>query len=561
MTNATADSRAGTNRIGGLLTTVAGLTVLGGLLRFVGLGQRDFWFDESCTFLYVRDLFAWPEDSSLLRESTNLPYYILLKAWSQAFGHGEAAYRSMSALAGTMTIPLLAWVAWMLRGGWAAGVGAGLVAFHPLHIHYSREARAYALWALILSAALGLLLRACRTGRWRDWAAFGASAWLALVTHYFTVYWLPTTLAAAIWSADRRVFLRRWSTTIFVVGVLFAPYAWSAVLPAARAGGSHWIADGPASSVFESLWVMLPAADYPAHLRGLSRHSPDTPAFGPAVLNRIAEALPVVVVAWFGWLVLRGGVPFDTRQCPVSVRLPVHAPLLVLGVAPLLLAGLYSSLVRENYLVGRYDLVAWPALILWLAALISDAVGLSIGRQRRAAATVATVVLAACSALPVARMLSSRPAPSFARIRANELASIVRRGDLVIALAYDRDYLQYYLWRAGFPAELVAFPSWLESQVGWVDTRADLRLLEAGKVRQDLDRLLVRIDEATQNGRGVWLLADSLDPNGRGPRGPIHNLLLQSLRAAGYSTMLVDADRMILAVTKPERPVPTAGRE
>ena len=45
------------------------LTALGGALRFAGLGSRDFWFDESCTFIYVHDLFDWPEDSSLLVEN------------------------------------------------------------------------------------------------------------------------------------------------------------------------------------------------------------------------------------------------------------------------------------------------------------------------------------------------------------------------------------------------------------------------------------------------------------------------------------------------------------
>ena len=77
---------------------VAVATLIGGWLRFSGLSSRDFWYDESCTFLYVHNLFSWPADSSLLVESTNLPYYILLRGWVGLFGDSEVGYRSLSAL-------------------------------------------------------------------------------------------------------------------------------------------------------------------------------------------------------------------------------------------------------------------------------------------------------------------------------------------------------------------------------------------------------------------------------------------------------------------------------
>ncbi|MCO6439425.1 MAG: glycosyltransferase family 39 protein [Phycisphaerae bacterium] len=535
------------------------ITLLGALLRFYGLGRRDFWFDESCTFIYVRDLLHWPEDSNLFVESTNLPYYVLLKGWSLIFGHSEAAYRSLSALLATLTIPILAHVAGILRGRRAAVICAAVVAFHPLHIHYAREARAYALWFFLLSISIYFLLRASWSARARWWMAFAAALWLTLVTHYFTAYFVPATLGAIFWAQDRRRFLRRWFVSVAAVAVLFLPYAWIAVLPAAGGGGNRWIADRDTSllAILQSLWVMLPSADYPAHLRGLSRHSPDTLLLAPAWLAQAAAVLPIVLVALMGWAALRTRAPKQMPSTGGDSR-AVHAPLLIMAVAPLLLAAVYSLIVRPNYLVGRYDLVAWPVFSIWFAVLIHDAARIAPMRGRAAAATSIVILLMACSALPVARMLALSPPPSFARNRAERLAQITDTGDLIVSLSYDRDYLQYYMDRAGACGKLVSFPSWLETQVGWVDTEADLQRLARSDVRKDLATQLERIEQTLRAGHNVWLLADSLDPSGTGPRGPINNLLLQSLRTMGYNVTVVDPQEMILAVTKPASDHPAA---
>ena len=36
------------------------MTLVGAALRFYALGQRDFWYDEGCSVIYVRDMLNWP---------------------------------------------------------------------------------------------------------------------------------------------------------------------------------------------------------------------------------------------------------------------------------------------------------------------------------------------------------------------------------------------------------------------------------------------------------------------------------------------------------------------
>ncbi|UCC32207.1 MAG: glycosyltransferase family 39 protein, partial [Phycisphaerales bacterium] len=254
------------------LTAIAALTIVGAAFRFTGLGVRDFWFDESCTFIYVHNLFDWPEGSNLLVESTNLPYYIALRGWVTLFGDSEAGYRSMSALAATLVIPVLGLFARRMGGYTAGMVCAAIVAFHPLHIHYAHEARAYALWMLALSITLWLLYEATRRARGRWWVAYGLMLLGCLHLHYFTLYWVAATVVC-IWVADdRRRVLRQWFVTTVAVGVGFLPYFLAGVWPAARGGGSAWIAPTfePIGAIPRTLWAFMPAGGYPAHLRGLS---------------------------------------------------------------------------------------------------------------------------------------------------------------------------------------------------------------------------------------------------------------------------------------------------
>lgn len=529
---------------------VALITIAGGALRFQGLANRDFWFDESCTFLYVQNLFDWPADSNLLVESTNLPYYVAVKGWTALFGQSEAAYRSFSALAATLTVPLLAFAAYRLGRAAAAVVCALLVAFHPLHIHYAHEARAYALWVLGLTLALLLLHEAAQRRSWRWWAGYGAVILGCLYLHYFTIYWLPASVFAVALTADQRGWLRRWLVTTAVVVLLFAPYFLLAVWPAARQGGGAWIAPhwDPLGAIPRTIWAFMPAGGYPAHLRGLSLLSTDTIILGPQWLTAFTRTIPaVVVVLVFFRFVRRKAHTGDAVEQSRSTR--THIFLAGLTFGPLLLAWLYSVLIRPNYLVGRYDLVAWPGFIIWLSVAIGS---IATIRSRQRAWMIATIctVLVGCSLLPIARMAALRPPPTFHNLRAQRLAELTTADDLVVAFSYDKDYLAYYLYRAGFDARIVSFPSWLDRQVGWVDTDADLAPGHAERLKRDAAERVAEVEATKAGGGRVFLLVDSLATATDHPRYAIAEYLLRALRNAGFTTSVVNDDLLILEVVR-----------
>src|SRR5439155_15408938 len=80
-------------------------------LRFSTLGLQSFWYDEAATVLHVIRPHLGDTVSAIpARENTPPLYYLLAWVWSTLFGTGEAGLRSLSAVFGTLTVP----VAWRI---------------------------------------------------------------------------------------------------------------------------------------------------------------------------------------------------------------------------------------------------------------------------------------------------------------------------------------------------------------------------------------------------------------------------------------------------------------
>jgi mannosyltransferase len=163
-------------------------TVLGAFLRFYAIGRQGFWFDESYTALLVG---RGPGEMLRLLphlESTPPLYYCVAWVWARIFGTDEAGLKSLSALCGTLTIPVAYFAARKLLANWrSALILTALVACNPFLIWYSQEARAYSM--LVLMSTLTLLAFAYARERPRPLpcALWAIACALALATHYYAV--------------------------------------------------------------------------------------------------------------------------------------------------------------------------------------------------------------------------------------------------------------------------------------------------------------------------------------------------------------------------------------
>lgn len=199
--------------------------VLGGLLRFSTLDAQSFAFDEARTAVMVELPFSEMLDEVVRSENNPPLYFIVIWTWAQALGPGEVALRSLSALAGTLTIPAAFLAARFFASRRVAGATAGLVATNPLLVWYSQEARSYALLVLLTSVGFLFLARVLRRPNSRDLLWWSAFAVLALATHYSALFLLAGMATVLLSRAEIRRAAIAPLSAVALAGIALVPLA------------------------------------------------------------------------------------------------------------------------------------------------------------------------------------------------------------------------------------------------------------------------------------------------------------------------------------------------
>jgi uncharacterized membrane protein len=130
------------------------VTLMGGFLRVFLLTDKGMWLDETFSVWLanksVPDMLQW-----IVKIDQHPPlYYLLLHYWLARYGDTPYDARLLSALFGTLTIPII-----YLIGKRISGVVVGLSAavflcFSTFNIYYAQEARMYTL--LTFNAAVAI---------------------------------------------------------------------------------------------------------------------------------------------------------------------------------------------------------------------------------------------------------------------------------------------------------------------------------------------------------------------------------------------------------------------
>jgi mannosyltransferase len=344
---------------------VAGLTALGAALRFATLGLQSYHHDEVVTASRVlRVGFVHAMEAVGFSESAPPLYYALAWAWTQVTGTGEWGLRSLSALAGVLTVPVAYLIGRELRTRRTGLLAAALVAVNPMLLWYSQEARAYALLGLFCALSLLYCARALRAagGRdeKRDFLAWGAFSALALATHYFAVF---PVAAEAILLVRRRG--RASLPGIAIVGaaaLLLVPL----VVHQMSYHHAEWIGK---FSLGHRVWET--AATFLTGETGDVIGGPERPSLA---------YLPLALALGGGSLLALRGDRAERRAAAV----PLAVAGLTIGV-PLLLAIASTS---KDYFLARNLL---PALV---PLLLVVAIGSTVRRARRLGAALAAGLLA-----------------------------------------------------------------------------------------------------------------------------------------------------------------------
>ena len=153
-----------------LIGSLAALTAAAAAVRFVSLGVQSFHHDEVITVMRViPGSFGHMLHEVKASESNPPLYYVLAWGWARAFGRDEWGIRSFSALLSTLTVPLGYPIGRRLASRRVGLILTGLLAFDPMLIWYSQEARSY---ALLVSSARSRSSSSCA-----PWTPAAAATW------------------------------------------------------------------------------------------------------------------------------------------------------------------------------------------------------------------------------------------------------------------------------------------------------------------------------------------------------------------------------------------------
>jgi 4-amino-4-deoxy-L-arabinose transferase-like glycosyltransferase len=214
------------------------LICLATVVRVVGLGHQSFWFDEADTVAILHTSLGHLLARVPRWETTPPLYFVLAWGWSHLSGYGESGLRSLSALAGILTVPVGFAIGTKLRSRRVGLIVAALIACNPLLVWYSQEARAYSLLVLLTSLTVLAFLHTLERPTGRTVVAWAAISALAIATHYYAAL---AIVPEAVWLLARHRRLPQIRLAVVAVALWYIPFALMALRQLDNLGLSNWI--------------------------------------------------------------------------------------------------------------------------------------------------------------------------------------------------------------------------------------------------------------------------------------------------------------------------------
>jgi uncharacterized membrane protein len=423
---------------------VAGLTVLAAALRFSTLGAQSYHHDEIVTASrLLRGSFEHAMNAVGFSESTPPLYYALAWVWTQAWGTGEVGLRSLSALAGVASVPVVYLIGAELRGRRTGLVAAALAAVNPMLLWYSQEARAYSLLTLFCAVSLLYCVRATRYGRRRDLTLWGLASALALATHYFALFLIVAEVAILMRRRRREVLRGLW--IVALAALLLAPLA----IHQASLNHASWIGE---FSLGHRLWET--AATFVTGETGDIIGQPERPALAFVPL--------ALCLASFGLLLWRGD-----RAERRAATLPLLAAAVAIGI-PVALALVSAS---KDYVLARNLIPALVPLLLLVA----------IATTTRAARRLGMAIAAGLIAYSFGFCVLASASPEFQRPDWSAIAERLgepQRPRAMLTWSLGEAPLRYYLSTGSFQVRASERFPW---QVGEIDVVSQGRVPPLGR--------------------------------------------------------------------------------
>ena len=358
---------------------IAVVVIAGFALRFYQIGFQSLWLDEAASVAFASGDPAYIIGFTFYKEPNPPIYYLLLHFWMPLFGTSEAAIRSLSAVAGALSVPLLYVIGRRLFSPTAALIGAATLALSPFHIWLSQEARGFTVLVLFGFVALYALLRALEHDERRWWAVYAGAALATMYVHLYGLILIGTygVMALALRRPERG-WVRSLVVATAVPVILYIPWLLSLFY---QFGEPQWRSRLSIVEIVRQTMKTLPLGEE------------NTWAFarqGWAVWVGLgACAIPLVARARSQWrgvaaLLLWLGIPIVASYLASFVS-PIYAPRYLVVAAPALYLAIGVAIARVGTRVRPLMPVLFAALVITAWPVLDAAYHLPIKEDFRGA--------------------------------------------------------------------------------------------------------------------------------------------------------------------------------
>lgn len=338
---------------GFLLGIIITLSVI---LRFYDLGGESYWYDEIIMLRVAQDN-IWT-----IIEGGRPPLYIILAHfWIKFFGTEEVATRSLSAIFGVASIPIIYLIGKELFNRKVGLIGAFLMAISQFQIYYSQEFRYYSLFVLTTLLSFYFFIIALRRRNIGSFTLYVLFSVLLFYTHTFGLFIIVAQNLYLLirWSDYRKVALQ-WviSQAIIIVTSLPRIIKFSAKAIEGKAGPMNWIPE-------PSVWAPL------ITLRNFIGAGLDYPSWNTVITGiGFFVAATATYIFWKGrdkWLAsLRDLLPGSENVISKENELLLLAIWVAIPILlPLILSKIFGPMYHDRYMIS-----ASPAFYIILAFVV-----------------------------------------------------------------------------------------------------------------------------------------------------------------------------------------------
>ncbi|MDA8017589.1 MAG: glycosyltransferase family 39 protein [Thermoanaerobaculia bacterium] len=482
---------------------LGGLTLAALALRLHDLDRFPLWVDEGATWWYARLIAEGRLMEGIRLEPTPPLYYLLVVGATTVLGTSDWAMRFPSAIFGALSIPVIYSLVRSIGrsldlsvvriASWTAAL---LLAIHPLHVFYCREARVYPLLLLLTMMLWLALRRALDDDELRSWVGVSLLLLTIAYLHYYSLFLFATAgLLVLCLAPDTR---HRWRgiAAVTLPGLLFLPYV-ILTFPHLRGSGAAWSVEAlyeifPGDrSFFRVLEMGMIGADYPLYLRQIA--VPSTAGW----LRWTAITLQISFVILAILCFVRAGSSHRQRRDDLVFWLLAWLP-------PLLIPWAITHGIRAIFHPGRHDVYASWGLLLGVGVGLGFLADL--GKNRRLMVTVAAVPIVGVLSLAAAgrlALLHAASPDSSARERAAWISPHLKpsegTGTVVWALGIRRLLTERYIRLAKLDLDNVpisSFPASTDSHPGWADARVLVQ--DRPAILEEAERRVAGLDPSVE---------------------------------------------------------------